>query len=759
MAGPPAPTLEVLIQKCTSPLNAEDDPNAIQAVCQAVLSEPSGVSTAVRLLAHKIQSPQEREALQALSVLQACANNCGSSFHNEIGKFKFLNEMIKLVSPKYLGNHTHPAVKERVVELLYSWTLDLKGESKILEAYNMLKKQGVVKADPRYLGAPTLPEPRPRPNAVFEDEEKSRLLQKLLQSKNPEDLHKANALIKSMVKEDERRMERSSRRIVEVETALNNVRVLDEMLSRHQESPASQADLDLMQELNSSCASLRTNLYRLVSEMDDKDEGIGDLLKANDELSRVMGRYKLVVEGTRMETSDSGSGSTALSSSNRKDSSHDDGEILLDLSTPEEAPATQTSASMINKNLEEIGLENLNLSSGKVESDKSSSSLLEDLGSIFPSSSSPALALSTPVPNLMSPTLIPQASTKVPDNEQESENKGPVDPLGELGEFGSSLIRQSLPPNTPVQINFKTAEKLSMNQMKQQQLQQQQLGTTPTIAPTNNCSVMNLSKNAVPSPTPPSVAAVGVSAAGVSGSSTERGNGIDSLLNLDLLSGGDLSSDIHLTTTTTSTAATITTVDALGSLLDDRPLVNDSKNLIGSVSPSVGSEAKTSVKNTKEPKPRVKEDKENRITTAKPQFMEVKPMTDIKVTLDNIKPGKQAPVTVLDSNDISVTLHFTENQPREDVAVVVVSVVSRNYQPVTNYVLQAVAPKGCKVRLQAPSAASLSPYSPFLPPPAITQIMLIANPNKLNVSLKVMLSYTLEDDPVTEMAEVESLPL
>lgn len=82
-------------------------------------------------------------------VLQACANNCGPTFHNEIGKFKFLNEMIKLVSPKYLGNHTHPAVKERVVELLYSWTLDLKGETKILEAYNMLKKQGVVKVRAR----------------------------------------------------------------------------------------------------------------------------------------------------------------------------------------------------------------------------------------------------------------------------------------------------------------------------------------------------------------------------------------------------------------------------------------------------------------------------------------------------------------------------------------------------------------------------------------------------------------------------------
>lgn len=71
------------------------------------------------------------------------------------------------------------------------------------------------------MGAPTAPEPRPRTNAVFEDEEKSRLLHRLLQSKNPEDLHKANALIKSMVKEDERRMERTSRRVVEVKKKIS----------------------------------------------------------------------------------------------------------------------------------------------------------------------------------------------------------------------------------------------------------------------------------------------------------------------------------------------------------------------------------------------------------------------------------------------------------------------------------------------------------------------------------------------------------
>lgn len=44
------------------------------------------------------------------------------------------------------------------------------------------------------------PPTRPR-SSIFEDDERSRLLQKLLQSKNPDDLQAANRLIKTMVKE------------------------------------------------------------------------------------------------------------------------------------------------------------------------------------------------------------------------------------------------------------------------------------------------------------------------------------------------------------------------------------------------------------------------------------------------------------------------------------------------------------------------------------------------------------------------------
>ncbi|PNJ87793.1 GGA3 isoform 23, partial [Pongo abelii] len=44
--------------------------------------------------------------------------NCGRRFHNEVGKFRFLNELIKVVSPKYLGDRVSEKVKTKVIELL-----------------------------------------------------------------------------------------------------------------------------------------------------------------------------------------------------------------------------------------------------------------------------------------------------------------------------------------------------------------------------------------------------------------------------------------------------------------------------------------------------------------------------------------------------------------------------------------------------------------------------------------------------------------
>ncbi|KAF7249011.1 ADP-ribosylation factor-binding protein GGA3 [Varanus komodoensis] len=272
MAEAEGESLESWLNKATNPLNRQEDWEYIIGFCDQINKELEGPQIAVRLLAHKIQSPQEWEAVQALTVLEACMKNCGRRFHNEVGKFRFLNELIKVVSPKYLGDRVSEKVKTKIIELLYSWTVALPDESKIKDAYYMLKRQGIVLSDPVIPVERTLiPSPPPRPkNPVFDDEEKSKqtnqyylqtthrerdrqtdrdresLLAKLLKSKNPDDLQEANKLIKSMVKEDEARIQKVTKRLHTLEEVNNNVKLLNEMLVHYSKEDSSDADKELM---------------------------------------------------------------------------------------------------------------------------------------------------------------------------------------------------------------------------------------------------------------------------------------------------------------------------------------------------------------------------------------------------------------------------------------------------------------------------------------------------------------------------------
>lgn len=112
---------------------------------------------------------------------------------------------------QYLGSRSPEAVKKKVLELIYSWTVALPDEAKISDAYQMLKKQGkmalpfrptqqkvslfqlrdatgpccfslcpsgIIKQDPELPADKLLNLPPPRPkNAIFEDEEKSKVSQ------------------------------------------------------------------------------------------------------------------------------------------------------------------------------------------------------------------------------------------------------------------------------------------------------------------------------------------------------------------------------------------------------------------------------------------------------------------------------------------------------------------------------------------------------------------------------------------------------
>ncbi|XP_053986576.1 ADP-ribosylation factor-binding protein GGA3 [Hylaeus volcanicus] len=652
--------LEAIIQKVTNPQTQKlDIVAATETFCTILTKEPDSIQVGTKLLALYIQSSDEFEALKTLALLDTCMRKCGSSFHAEIGKFRFLNEMIRLVSPKYLGADTPVTVRQKVLQLLQTWTKEYPRELKIKEAYEMLKKQGVVEDDST--STINVPEDGSKvlksKHTIFDDEEKSKLLQKLLQSKNPDDLQAANRLIKTMVREDERRVQLNSRRIMELESVHNNAKLLSEMLDSYNCNETSREDLELMKELRQACERLKPIVLRLANETQDNEEMLGDVLAASDELGQVFEKYNAVIVRGECVKPKTDSNSSPY---------------LLDLSSPienvpHESGGTNTSYDGTTTNhqsdMEVLG--DIFSSLGKSENLEMSSVSSTNL--LIPDS-----MIMQPISVL--PTNKKGESINTPEKKIDSKARA----LEELNELGESLLKQSLSGTIS-----SARSNIASKQAPSRTLHMESLVDDLPILPYGGSSHFS--------------------------GSLDIGNSRD-----------------------------IKPINVNSEPLDSPSLL---PSLSLPISPHVNEKSSTT----------------GNTVCIEP---EIKPLTDINVSLQDIKPGINPPMTVMEEkNDITVVLHFARDNPREDVFVVVITTMSKNVKPLSNYLFQAVVPKKCKCRLQSPSGIELPGYNPFLPPPAITQIMLIANPNKETVSLKFMLSYTMDDETFTEMGEVEALPL
>ncbi|XP_070227720.1 ADP-ribosylation factor-binding protein GGA1 isoform X4 [Bos mutus] len=601
-------TLEARINRATNPLNKELNWASINGFCEQLNEDFEGPPLATRLLAHKIQSPQEWEAVQALTVLETCMKSCGKRFHDEVGKFRFLNELIKVVSPKYLGSRTSEKVKNKILELLYSWTVGLPEEVKIAEAYQMLKKQGIVKADPKLPDDAAFPVPPPRPkNVIFEDEEKSKMLARLLKSSHPEDLRAANKLIKEMVQEDQKRMEKISKRASAIEEVNNNVKLLTEMVMNHsQGGAAARSSEDLMKELYQRCERMRPTLFRLASDTEDNDEALAEILQANDNLTQVINLYKQLVRGEEVNGE-----ATAASIPGLSDPTPLSGLDGAGWNSFQMSPARREGG--------------LRAAPGDPTPFQRSLTALHPLYTQQSSDSTEAPA-PTPAPSV---DIRPPAQTPPPASSG----------LDDLDLLGKTLLQQSLPPES-----------------QQVRWEKQQPAPRLTLRDLQNKSSCSL----------PSSSATG---------------------------------------------------------------------LLHTVSPEP-------------PGP-----------PQQPTPTEVS-LANITVPLESIKPSSILPVTVYDQHGFRVLFHFARDPlpGRSDVLVVVVSMLSTAPQPIRNIVFQSAVPKVMKVKLQPPSGTELPAFNPIVHPSAITQVLLLANPQKEKVRLRYKLLFTMGDQTYNEMGDVDQFP-
>ncbi|KAG6931628.1 golgi associated, gamma adaptin ear containing, ARF binding protein 3, partial [Chelydra serpentina] len=746
MAEAEGESLESWLNKATNPSNRQEDWEYIIGFCDQINKELEGPQIAVRLLAHKIQSPQEWEAVQALTVLEACMKNCGRRFHNEVGKFRFLNELIKVVSPKYLGDRVSEKVKAKVIELLYSWTVALPEESKIKDAYYMLKRQGIVMCDPIIPVDRTLiPSPPPRPkNPVFDDEEKSKLLAKLLKSKNPDDLQEANKLIKSMVKEDEARIQKVTKRMHTLEEVNNNVKLLTEMLVHYSKEDSSEADKELMKELYERCETKRRTLFKLASETEDNDSSLGDILQASDNLSRVINSYKKIIEGEVINgevdiptLSAEGSDPTSNLST------------LIDLagvdvsSTPPMPPATLTPAPTLVPTQASSEIPILPPPPQTFGHSRSRSSSQVEAPLTHQSSTANSLFLLDE--ELLCLGLNDPAPSAVKESTENNQWNIFQNDQMDLDFFSPKLVT----------VACNTAVNPLLHHMSQSVC-----GTSVPLPSTFTASqtVSNIpAPNTAPflfsaGPAAPLGPPKAMPAAPRYLSSAMGGN---ALHNMDAL--GHLLEEAKGTSAQVKSAPSVFHPGVtLPATVTSAPLISTTGlPVTAPVSPTIPFPSSCTA-GSGSPLYQPASFQQQGSPLKGPDAS----LANVHVPLESIKPSRALPVTAYDKNGFRILLHFAKECPpgRSDVLVVVVSMLNTAPLPVKNIVLQAAVPKSMKVKLQPPSGTELSPFNPIQAPAAITQVMLLANPVKEKVRLRYRLTFTLGDQPSTEVGEVDQFP-
>ncbi|KAM9281883.1 ADP-ribosylation factor-binding protein GGA3 isoform 2-T2 [Morus bassanus] len=746
MAEAEGESLESWLNKATNPSNRQEDWEYIIGFCDQINKELEGPQIAVRLLAHKIQSPQEWEAVQALTVLEACMKNCGRRFHNEVGKFRFLNELIKVVSPKYLGDRVSEKVKTKVIELLYSWTVALPEESKIKDAYYMLKRQGIVMFDPVIPADRTLiPSPPPRPkNPVFDDEEKSKLLAKLLKSKNPDDLQEANKLIKSMVKEDEARIQKVTKRMHTLEEVNNNVKLLNEMLVHYSKEDSSEADRELMKELYERCETKRRTLFKLASETEDNDSSLGDILQASDNLSRVINSYKKIIEGQVIN----GEVDLPVMSVVEGSNSTSNLNTLIDLagldvtSTPPPPlpPTTLTPAPTAAPAPAEIPIlppppqtfaQPRSSSSSHVEAVPAQQSSAANSLSLLDEELL-CLGLNDPAPAAVKETSENNQWSMFENDQLDLDFFNPKMVTVACNPAGNPLLHHTSQTTCGTSVTLPSAFTASQ--------------TAPSMPAPSSAPFVFSAVPAAPAGPPKTIpAASGYFSSPVGSNMSHKMDALGQLLEeaKGTATQGMATPSVFpgVTLPTTVTSAPLIAPAGLPAAAPGAPPVPfPSSCTAGSGSP-LFQPASFQQQGSPMKAPEIS-------------------LANVHVPLESIKPSSALPVTAYDKNGFRILLHFARECPpgRSDVLVVVVSMLNTAPLPVKNIVLQAAVPKSMKVKLQPPSGTELSPFNPIQPPAAITQVMLLANPAKEKVRLRYRLTFTLGDQPSTEVGEVDQFP-
>ena len=130
-----------MIEKVTDEKNTGEDWGEIMSVCDRVGATSNGPKECLKALIRRLNNPDPHVVIQAITLLDACVNNCGKNFLLEVASREFETEFKKLLTK------SHPKIVEKLKMMLKRWA---EGEfskdpqySLIPSLYASLKRDGL----------------------------------------------------------------------------------------------------------------------------------------------------------------------------------------------------------------------------------------------------------------------------------------------------------------------------------------------------------------------------------------------------------------------------------------------------------------------------------------------------------------------------------------------------------------------------------------------------------------------------------------